>query len=278
MTEKNIELVRELLAVGAAQADMRQTDIDGKPFVVMPNNYVVQAIDHLNANPVRKTGVVATTETSSFIEYVNRHSISDESVIYAEIDNEASKFNLVAVINDHSGIDPHWQDFRCTFAPKIAVEWDRWKGKDRLKMSQADFASWLEDNLGDIATVEGMPTAAEMMQMALGFEANSEKRLRSKINLQTGGVRFEFAEDEDKDTRSSMQVFERFTLGLPVFEASTSAYPLEARLKYREDKGSLTFWYELIRTDRIFRQAVTEEMQNIRTATALPIIAGRVCK
>lgn len=113
--------------------------------------------------------------------------------------------------------------------------------------------------------------------MALGFEANAEKRLRSKINLQNGGVQFEFVEDEDKDTRTSMKVFERFTLGLPVFDGSGSAYPLEARLKYRDKSGTLSFWYELIRPDRVFKTAVADELANIKAGTSLNIIAGSPC-
>ena len=87
-------------------------------------------------------------------------------------------------------------------------------------------------------------------------------------------MRFEFVEDEDKDTRSSMQVFERFTLGLPVFDGSASAYPLEARLKYREKSGDLTFWYELIRPDRVFKTAVADELGVIKEGTSLMIVSG----
>ncbi len=130
-------------------------------------------------------------------------------------------------------------------------------------------------NLADIAAVPNMPTGADILQMALGFEANADKRLRSKINLQNGGVRFEFVQDEDKDTRASMEVFQRFTLGLPVFEGSSSAYPLEARLKYREKEGKVTFWFELIRPDRVFKDAVNDELNRIKDATGFPVIAGK---
>lgn len=154
------------------------------------------------------------------------------------------------------------------------MEWKRWVGRNKQNFSQTDFATWLEDNLSDIATVSGMPSGADILQMALAFEANAEKRLRSKINLQNGGVQFEFVEDEDKDTRTKMQVFQRFTLGLPVFDGSGSAYPLEARLKYREREGKVTFWYELIRPDRVFKSAVTDELTRIKEATGFPVISG----
>ena len=72
-----------------------------------------------------------------------------------------------------------------------------------------------------------------------------------------------------------MQFFERFTLGLPVFDGSTSAYPLEARLKYREKDGSVKFWYDLIRPDRVFKTAVADELEKINAATGFPVISGK---
>lgn len=160
-------------------------------------------------------------------------------------------------------------------APVEAVEWKRWLSRNKQHFSQIDFAAWLEENLSDIASVAGMPSGADILKMALGFEANSDKKLRSKVNLQDGGVQFEFVDDSTQETRTTMQAFERFTLGLPVFDGSTSAYPLEARLKYREKDGKLTFWYELIRPDRVFKTAVTDELGRIKEATGFPVVSGK---
>ena len=71
-----------------------------------------------------------------------------------------------------------------------------------------------------------------------------------------------------------MKVFERFTIGIPVFEGSANAYPIEARLKYRESSGKLSFWYELIRQDRVFKTAVMAELDRIKEATGFPIVFG----
>lgn len=95
-----------------------------------------------------------------------------------------------------------------------------------------------------------------------------------QINLQNGGVSFEFVEDETKETRTRMVVFERFTLGLPVFDGSTTAYAIEARLKYREKEGSVTFWYELIRPDRVFKDAVADTLNQIKEQTGFMLLHG----
>ena len=275
MQQLNNDIVKTLMAAGAVAVDVRGLN-DGLPFVIVPDNYKAVNLEQMLTNPLRKTGNVITTDTSSFIDYTKKHGSLDDCTIYADIDTEASKCKLVAIINDHGADKPQWQDYRCSFTPKLSTEWLRWNGKNRQNMGQADFATWLEDNLADIASVPNMPGGADILAMALGFEANSDKKFRSKINLQSGGVQFEFVEDETKETRTSMKVFERFTLGLPVFDGSADAYPLEARLKYREKSGSLTFWYELIRPDRVFKSAVTEELRRIKEGTGFPIISGRL--
>lgn len=271
-----INNAKTLLEAGAASAAPIHPE-GGVPFVIVPDGYRVKDVENMLPAPVRKRSNVTTTDTDSFIFYTCKHGQEGRTVIYADIDAEASQFNLVAVLDDNGSTvsDTQWREHRCQFAPDQAVEWKRWIGKNKQTFSQAEFATWLEDNLADIATVPNMPSGADILQMALGFEANAEKRLRSKINLQNGGVRFEFVEDEDKETRASMEVFQRFTLGLPVFEGSSSAYPLEARLKYREKEGKVSFWFELIRPDRVFKDAVKDELTRIKDNTGFPVIAGK---
>jgi len=274
--ESTLSNAQIVLDAGAASVQPVMTH-GGIPFVAIPDGYKVHDLETLLPVPTRKRTEVTTTDTDSFIFYTKKHGIEDVTVIYADIDAQASRFHLTGILNDH-GTEAgatNWRDHRCTFAPAQAVEWQRWMGKNKQLFNQTDFATWLEDNLPDIAAVDGMPSGADILQMALGFEANADKRLRSKINLQSGGVQFEFVEDEDKDTRTRMQVFERFTLGLPVFDGSTSAYPLQARLKYREKEGRVTFWYELIRPDRVFKTAVADELARIKEATGYPVVSGK---
>ncbi|HMY07501.1 MAG TPA: DUF2303 family protein [Accumulibacter sp.] len=51
--------------------------------------------------------------------------------------------------------------------------------------------------------------------------------------------------------------------------------PADARLKYRESSGKVSFWFELIRPDKAFRQAVEDELGAIAGATGLSIINGK---
>lgn len=247
----------------------------GIPFVMTPAGYTVHDLERLLPTPTRPRAAVVVNDSGSFIKYLKKHGSPTECCIYADIDAEASRISMQAIINDNGDDEPGWRDHTCAFEPRQSVEWRRWMGKNRSPMSQTDFATWLEENLADIAGVEGMPSGNDMLQLALGFERTAEKRLKSKLNLQSGGVRLEYVDDEDKDTRTSMEVFSRFMLGLPVFDGSTSAYPIEARLKYRERDGKVSFWYELIRPDRVFKTAVAEELDRIKAETGFILINGR---
>lgn len=258
---------------------------DGRiPYAVVPDNCKVLSLEHLLPYPTRARGRVEVADDSSFIAYVNGHKGSGRTTIYVDMDSQNSKISLVAVLDDHSREDgdktakePGFREHLCVMNPKHSVEWTRWTGKNKAPMSQAEFATWLEDNLPDIADVADMPTGAEMLKMALGFERNAEKRLNSRIDLQSGGVRFEWIDDETKDTRTSMEVFKRFTIGIPVFDGAKVAYPIEARLKYREQPGGgkVSFYYELIRHDLVFRQAVEESVQKIIDGTGILVLSGR---
>lgn len=271
---ENTTEAQAILNAGAAIGENVRVLKDGSiPFTIVPDGYQVSSLENMLVQPVRKRGTVSVTDSGGFITYMNRHC-EDGTLVYADIDHSGS-FKLVGVINDHSGEEPGWRDHTCTMDRKQSVEWGRWIGKNKSAMSQADFAAWIEDNLADIAATEGMPTGGDMLAMSLGFERTSEKRLKSKVNLQSGSFRLEYIDDEDKDTRTSMEVFSRFSIGIPVFENSTSAYQIDARLKYRESSGKVSFWFELIRPDKAFRQAVEDELCAIAGATGLSIINGK---
>jgi uncharacterized protein YfdQ (DUF2303 family) len=277
MTETDNNFAETIKDLAVAGISPRRFET-GQPFMVIPEGSEVKDLEKMLLNPVRKTGLVVASDTDSFIAYTKKHGSLDDCTIYAAIDCDKSQFQLVGVINDHGADNPQWRDFRCELTPKLAVEWRRWTDMNRKNFNQADFATFIEDNLGDIASVEGFPSGAEMLAMALGFEANSTKQVRSKINLQNGNVQFEFAEEDTTKTKTTMQVFQRFTLGIPVFDGSKDAYPLEARLKYRENGGKLTFWFELIRPDRVFKTAVQTELDAVKAALGFPIIQGFISK
>lgn len=258
-----------------------KTDKD-TPFAFVPEGYKTHSLEDMLERPVRKRANVGVYDSESFVAYVNRHK-KDSTVIYAESDINTQKFTAIGVIDDHepeavnvanptnngAGRSEHWVKFIAQKSP----EWIKWNKHDRVRMSQIDFAAFIEDNLPDIQSVDGSPSGGDMLKMAIDFEATYDKKFISKINNQSGGITMEFKSTDDKETVSRMSVFSRFTTGLKVF-LNGKGYPLEARLKYKAANGELVFWYELIRPEVIFLAACDGVIAEIKEQTNVDLFNG----
>ncbi|WP_316150485.1 DUF2303 family protein [Cupriavidus sp. BIC8F] len=227
--------------------------------------------------PLRKRAKVRLLDADSFIEYVKRHGSLVDSTIWGKADYQAGKVEFVSIINDHGEDDnkPQWRDHTARFSPEFSEEWRRWFGGNRKPMSQAEFAAFIEENLKDVASQDGagLPTGAQMLEMALSFEASQDMRFKSAIRLANGGVQMSFTQDDDDQTLQKMQLFERFAIGIPVFW-NGDAYRVDARLRYRVREAKLTFWYELIRQDKTLEAATATLITKIREQTGTPFFFG----
>lgn len=230
--------------------------------------------EKLQLTPRRKRAKVRAHDADSFCVYLSRHGSVSHSTIWCEADYSAGKVGFTAIINDHGEEeDPHWRDHTCHYAPVFSQEWKNWTSKNKGHFGQAEFAAFIEDNLKDIAGGDGLPSGAQMLEMALSFEANQDMRFKSAIRLQNGGVQMSFVQDDDQQTLQKMQMFDRFAIGLPVFW-NGDAYRVDARLRYRVRDGKLTFWFELIRSDKVLEAATQTLISQIRDNTELPFFFG----
>lgn len=229
----------------------------------------------LLANPRRKLAHVRLHDADSFVDYTKRHGSMNDCTIWCEADYKAGRVAFLAILNDHGEDEAKaaWRDHRAHFTPEFSEEWVRWVGQNKKQFTQAEFASFIEDNLKDIAATENSPTGAQMLEMALTFEANQDMRFKSAIRLQNGGVQMSFVQDDDAQTLQKMSVFDRFSLGFPVFW-NGDAYRVDARLRYRVRDGKLSFWFELIRQDKVLEAATQTLIAQIREKTGNPFFFG----
>lgn len=230
--------------------------------------------------PDRKRGTITLNDAESFIAHVLMQGDPPEappasrSIIYVEADyTKVGNVRFTAVLNDHDEL-PQWRDYRAVYSPTPSVEWKLWTTANLNPMSQGEFAEFIENNAKDIAGVEGMPTSAQMLQMALTFESTAEARIKSSIRLQSGATAFAYTDAEDDATLKRMEAFSRFSLGIPPF-FNGAAYRLDARLKYRLQSSKLNFWFELIRPDLVVQDATREVIGRIRTEIPhVPVLMG----
>ena len=82
-----------------------------------------------------------------------------------------------------------------------------------------------------------------------------------------------FIQDDDQQTLTQMKLFEKIAIGIPVFW-NGDAYQITARLRYRVKDGKLTFWYELIRKDKVFEDASNNLINKLKSAINVPFYFG----
>lgn len=242
--------------------------------LLVPKNAELKVIDYekLLLHPRRKVATATFQDAASFLEYVKTHAngAGKSAAVWVDFNPTTAALSFEAVLDEHSELAAGWRGHKARFTPMQSVEWKTWTGKSGKEFGQAAFAEFLEENEKDIAGGSGFPSSLDMMAMATEFEANAEKRFKSKMRLQSGGVQLEYVNTDDEATIERMRVFERFQIGLPVFwqmrtdQESVPAWPIEARLKYRVQQGSVIFYYQLIRPDIVHEAAALALIDQVR--------------
>ena len=254
------------------QIPMDTHDLE-RPFAFVPAGYRVEDLGSFLAVPHRASGTINVDDAASFILYVNRHR-NDGSLTYCDAKLQSGDVTFVGVLNDHTPSNAGWRDHRVTYVVPKSEEWKRWTAKNKQVFSQAEFAEFLENNMKDIASADGLPSGADMLAMALSMEINQDARFKSSIRLQSGGVEMTFIDKEDDATLKRMQVFDRFALGIAPF-LNGQAYRLVARLRYRVKEGALLLWYDLIRADLVVQDATKALIEQIAADSPTPVLLGR---
>lgn len=244
-------------------------------FIALPDGWKLEDTEKSEMQPRRKRGRVELNDTDSFVGYIKRHGSLANCTIWCEANYSAGKVAFKSILNDHGEEETsqQWRDHVAIFSPAYSEEWKRWTTHDAKTFTQSEFAIFIEDNLKDVAGVPNSPTGAQMLEMAISFEANQDMRFKSAIRLQSGGVQMQFVQDDDAQTLAKMQMFDRFSIGIPVFW-NGDAYQVDARLRYRVRDGKLTFWYELIREDKVLEASTKTLIEKIKAETGQPFFFG----
>jgi uncharacterized protein YfdQ (DUF2303 family) len=244
--------------------------------VAVPKGWEVREYDDekLLDGPRRLSGIANIGDLDSFIAYANKHVQEDGSAVWCAFDPRAGTLSFTAVFDEHRKDDPAWRAHRATFTPKPSVEWSRWLGKNGHKMSQFDFALFLEDNIKDVLGREGSPTDIQMLELARNFTYRADKVLKSVVRTIDGGQSLEYVDTADAETAAKLKVFERFWIAIPVWEGSTEAYPIEAKLRTPRAAPNPQFSYDLTRPDLAHRKAAEDVIGRVREAVHAPLYMG----
>lgn len=267
MTEDSAaKLDRAILDAGAALAEPTHIP-GGGSFVVVPDGYRVDDIEHFRQAPSRPQAIVHCEAPEAFAAYYNRFKDDARSMAFAC----TAAFRVQGILDWHRPgdiVDPGFGDHRVLYTAPRSEEWKIWTGADGEAMDQADFARFIEDNVKDIRE----PAGADVLEVSRQLEVTRKVEFASALRLSDGQREFTYSEEVDGSTRrGQLKVPDEFVLGIPVFLAGP-LYAVIARLRYRIAGGKLKLWYDLLNPHLVACEAFAEVVAKIRADTGHDVL------
>lgn len=250
-------------AIEHGKKQVIQTEVNNIPVFIVPNDMKVHDLsalvnEQLPAPYSLKQNIELLTE-DSFVEYFNRYA-SESSTIF--VNDKDSTFT--AVFDYHkSPTEPQWKRHTAIYKCPKTKEWGSWIESNNKKMSQEEFALFIEENIKEIVEPDG----ATMLQIASTLKATSTTDFRSSIRLDNGEVQLTYIEkiEGQAGVSAQLQTPEKITLVVAPFMKG-AAYNVEARFRYRINQGTLTMWYTLIRPHIFVDDAFTDVVNKVNEA------------
>lgn len=234
------------------RAIQEAVEIEKSKFLVVPNDFEVKDITDDLERAIDKNYLLRAErcfhDAESFVFYLNKYKEDDTLVLI----DATEKPKVQGVIDYHTPYENRELVAKTThkafYTPKLSRDWLAWLKNDGERLSQYDFALFLEDQIESISE----PSGAEMLQTACRLKIIRKARFSKGVNINTGEIQFSFTNENERGT---IEIPSEFKIVLQVFEYGEH-YELTARLRYRLNDDHLRLWYELRRPDRAMDKAV----------------------
>lgn len=236
------------------------------PIALLPEGVDLKDLEHHLPAPVRIRQAVKVLDAKTFIDYVNRFANAASAVFC----NGPEGRTFTAVLDYHQPDQPSWSSHKATYQCPTTVEWSNWRQGDRKKLSQAEFAEFIEENIKDIVQPEGnhaAPTAADMLEISRTLEAKKNISFRQGVRLDNGQVQLTYNEQIDgrAGETGQLNIPEQFFIGIRPFLGG-EGFCITARFRYRIQEGRLVMWFELVRPDKVLEEAYNAVRKQIADA------------
>lgn len=158
----------ELAQCIPAPADLKAPfvfEVEGVPMVAKPvgrHSWEVTGREDLLQAPTRiKNFFLLFNDIESFCQYVKDYK-TDSTNLYLTKSIKSLIFMASAVFNDIKRDQPNWRDQVAKYEPEKSIEWGDWNSNNKKRMSQIEFAEFLDEHIADIVgDGKRAPSAAE---------------------------------------------------------------------------------------------------------------------
>lgn len=222
--------------------------------------------------PPRVKGTTVLHDAVSLVDLVKEHEW-EATKVYADLGH----FRFTAVFNGawksspETDSEPGWSDHRSQLTLTKTPEWLHWESRNGQSMSQTAFAEHVEDGLAEIVE----PAAAEMLELAQTFHANTGVAFKSSTILASGQRQLHYEETTTARAgqKGDITIPQEFVLGVAPFEGSP-AYRVTARFRFSVREGTLSIGYKLDRPHVVLRSAFDDTVGEVAEAVESPVFRG----
>jgi uncharacterized protein YfdQ (DUF2303 family) len=251
------------------------------PYVVLPGDAKVHSLGYLLPNPTRIERTVTLDDPASFTTYVKEFR-EPGTHIFFNLDEQTFK----AILDYHEGANaevdtntetpvlaeptPRWCSHVATFTPGQTPEYKAWIGMNGRQRTQMEFAQFVEGHVDDIADGFG----GELHKIALNLQVKKDVTFVSEQRLNDGSLKLAYQEDvTGKSSESLMVIPPTFALQIQPFYGGPT-YRIECRLRFRLVDRVASFWYEMVRVEKLIETALNTMREGIENATGITVLAG----
>lgn len=273
---------------------------DAAPFVTLGRGVTVQSLkpvlDTYRTVPERMKGTVRLNDLDSLAAYVNLYK-RPETIIFVD-DIDPSEPSVEVVLDAHSPNAPGiegpgeagWGEFRAAYDFPLSPEWLAWRGIAGAWLPQAQFAAFLEEHIlevGDpanpgqrsleLARDLGITLAgkSKLLELSRGLSITVNQKMVSEVKLSSGEGQVQFEEKHEGKGGEQLRIPRAFPVEIPVFRGDHTAFRILCMLNYRADGGSVKWQLAPHLLDRVFEEALKGASDQLRAATAVPVLRGR---
>jgi uncharacterized protein YfdQ (DUF2303 family) len=244
-------------------------------------------IDEYRTRPERREGTAKLGDLESFIAHTNRFKDAG-SVIFASDSPRSPSLTSVLDYHEDAKGQPRFGKHRGHYAFPLSEEWRRWIAAGQQKMTQAQFAEFIEENIVNIvdplaaldvavefAKTMGTEygTSQRLMEMSRGLKIRVTSHVQNAVTLSSGESQFLYTAEHQDERGQPLKVPGACLVGLRVFQGGAH-YQVPVRIRYRTKDGEITWSLDLQRVDATFEDAFNEAKQRVREETALPLFVG----
>lgn len=262
-------------------------------------------VDEYRQHPERRKGTSKLLTLQSFIDHTNRFR-NDDSAVFADSHRENPSMLVVFDYHERVNVDgernrdalPQFGGHRATYHFPVSDEWKIWNQFNEQKLTQTEFAEFLEDRINDVEVppnLTGEPESdddptrklrlllsslggslagpARLMELSRGLKVTAEERVHQAVNLSNGETQLQYTHEHLDEQGQPLKVPNLFLINIPVFQFG-DVFRVPVRLRYRSRGGSITWSYSLYNKDRVFDTAFKEAVAQVSQETTLPVFIG----